>query len=411
MARTNDYQVVWPPGFYSPINGLSNFVNALSNFVNSASTANSNLANTKQHGSEQLTNASGNPNLTTNIQGAGLVLVSSNNLGLWTITGLTNPSVYYNFNGSQFGTNGDSGTNVSIKSGVLVSNVVLWSSNNTSVPLVVTNQAGSISDVMSAYNTNRAGFRVRSNGVMEVKATATGANPSMMVHNDGANQTYTVWTNSNGGNGFALMRCDNAGNIVFSSGTAGGDIYFGSDGGSGEVYFQLTGVGNTFSIIPSSTVAALHGTTSRRSQFTNIWDIWCRTNISVARTNLTGHMWVTNSSYMETNTASFDITTNDFVLNQYYTNGNQRSWVAANISHTNVLALDKSSVGLYLDQDASGAFERTGIITTLQGVATLAGVEELSAFLQPNARFIFTNLSSGTATATIEPNSSQWVNQ
>lgn len=47
----------------------------------------SNLAQTKQHGTATLTNAAGNPNLATNLLGAGSVVVTSNNLGEWTITG------------------------------------------------------------------------------------------------------------------------------------------------------------------------------------------------------------------------------------------------------------------------------------------------------------------------------------
>lgn len=112
-----------------------------------------------------------------------------------------------------------------------------------------------------------------------------------------------------------------------------------------------------------------------------------------------------------TNSSVFSITTNNFVMNQYYTNSAQRSWVAATIGMTNILAGDKSQVNLYLDQDANGTWERTGISVRLQGVALLAGASELSAFVQPNARFIFTNFTTGTGTSSIENNSSQWVRQ
>lgn len=118
-------------------------------------------------------------------------------------------------------------------------------------------------------------------------------------------------------------------------------------------------------------------------------------------------MWIQGSSL--TNFPPFTMTTNNFVLNQYYTNSAQRSWVAAVIGLTNILATDKCQVNLYLDQDADGTWERTGIEARLQGVALMAGAEELSAFLQPNARFLFTNFSTGTATATVDANSSQWV--
>lgn len=115
--------------------------------------------------------------------------------------------------------------------------------------------------------------------------------------------------------------------------------------------------------------------------------------------------------HAETNASSFTMTTNDFVLNAYMTNSAQRSWVAANVALTNVLAGDRGQVALYLDQNGDGTWERTGIEARLQGVALSSTTEELSAFLQPNARFLFTNLSAGTATATIVNNSSQWVRQ
>ena len=105
------------------------------------------------------------------------------------------------------------------------------------------------------------------------------------------------------------------------------------------------------------------------------------------------------------------MTTNDFVLNTYYTNSAQRSWVAATIGLTNVLGTDMARVNLYLDQDGDGSWERTGLAARLQGVALVSDATELSAFLQPSARFIFTNFSSGSAAAAIEVNSSQWVRQ
>lgn len=119
----------------------------------------------------------------------------------------------------------------------------------------------------------------------------------------------------------------------------------------------------------------------------------------------------TNTISALTNIANFTLTTNDFALDTYYTNSGQRSWVAAVINMTNVLATDKAQVSLYLDQDADGTFERTGILCRLQGVIALSGAEELSAFLQPSARFLFTNLTTGTAVSAVEPNSSQWVRQ
>ena len=108
---------------------------------------------------------------------------------------------------------------------------------------------------------------------------------------------------------------------------------------------------------------------------------------------------------------NYSILTNDLVLNAYNTNASQRAMVYTTISMTNILATDKSMVALYLDQDGDGTWEMQGISCTLQGVALLAGREELSAAIQPNARFMVTNLSTGTASASIIPNSSQVVRQ
>ena len=116
------------------------------------------------------------------------------------------------------------------------------------------------------------------------------------------------------------------------------------------------------------------------------------------------------ASTVATNTAVLTITTNDFTIDTFYTNSAQRSWVGVSINMTNVLATEKSQVALYIDQDADGTFEYQGLQVSLQGVALLAGTEELCAFLQPSARFVFTNLGTA-ANASIRPNSSQWIRQ
>ncbi len=101
------------------------------------------------------------------------------------------------------------------------------------------------------------------------------------------------------------------------------------------------------------------------------------------------------SIYARTNRATFDITTNDFVLNQYYTNSNQRSWVAANLDLPGT-----AQASLFLDQDADGTWERTGLTATNSA--------QLSAMLQPSARFLWTNQAGSPV---VRPNSSQWVRQ
>jgi hypothetical protein len=122
-------------------------------------------------------------------------------------------------------------------------------------------------------------------------------------------------------------------------------------------------------------------------------------------------LYPVRTAYIQTNAFPFEQTTNDYVLNQYYTNSAQRSWVAAAISLTNQIAGDKSHVALYLDQDADGTWERTGLESRLQGVALASASHELSAFVQPLARFIFTNFTAGSGAAAIVANSSQWIRQ
>lgn len=111
-----------------------------------------------------------------------------------------------------------------------------------------------------------------------------------------------------------------------------------------------------------------------------------------------------------TNAAPSNISTTDFALNVYYTNSNQRAWISTTVTLTNVLATDVALVSLYLDH-GDGTFELTGRSGRLQGLALLSGTRQLSAVLQPNARFLFTNRTVGLATAVIDNNSSEWVRQ
>lgn len=103
--------------------------------------------------------------------------------------------------------------------------------------------------------------------------------------------------------------------------------------------------------------------------------------------------------------------TNDFALNAYNTNVSAKAaFVAAAITMTNDAATDRSEAALYLDQDGDGTWEKTGIACRLQGVIAVAGSSELSAFVMPGGRFMFTNLSvGGGAAVTIKANSSQLV--
>lgn len=116
------------------------------------------------------------------------------------------------------------------------------------------------------------------------------------------------------------------------------------------------------------------------------------------------------SAHIATNTASLTKTTNDLVLNQYYTNFAQRAFVRATVTMTNILATDICQVILYVDQNGDGTFEDTGNEARLQGVALLSGSAQLSTVLDPGARFLFTNFTSG-GTSAIKANSSRWFQE
>lgn len=99
----------------------------------------------------------------------------------------------------------------------------------------------------------------------------------------------------------------------------------------------------------------------------------------------------------------------DFVMNQYYTNGTKTAQVSACIGLESTSGL--AAVGLWLDNDASGGFEQTGIRTALlPNIDSPFHTNQLSAWIPPGGRFVFTNLSAlAAASAAISPGSSQWV--
>lgn len=119
-------------------------------------------------------------------------------------------------------------------------------------------------------------------------------------------------------------------------------------------------------------------------------------------------LWYAAGIHLPTNSVPFNIDTTDFVLDTNYTNGTQRAWVSAPLL-LSANASDTAQVALYLDQDADTAFEQTGMTATATGLAT--NTIPLGAFIQPGGVFIFTNLSTGSATAAVNTGGSQWVKQ
>lgn len=132
---------------------------------------------------------------------------------------------------------------------------------------------------------------------------------------------------------------------------------------------------------------------------------WSYVNTVTATNNLTRS---------PTNVAPFTILagntdgifTNDFVMNQYYTNKNQRAFVFATIGIETSATMGE--VSLYLDQNADGTFEQTGIL--MRG-GPVGVTNQLAGAVQPNARFMYTNTSATGVAAGITTGSSQWVLQ
>lgn len=107
-----------------------------------------------------------------------------------------------------------------------------------------------------------------------------------------------------------------------------------------------------------------------------------------------------------TNTAPFTILTNDFAGNTLYTNRNQRATVVTGAGLSSSGGF--SDLGLLIDQDQNGTFDQTFHWTLNVAGAT---TNSLVFYLQPNARFYFTNLSTGLAAAGLAVGQTQWVFQ
>lgn len=109
-----------------------------------------------------------------------------------------------------------------------------------------------------------------------------------------------------------------------------------------------------------------------------------------------------------TNTAPFAITniTFGFAIDTIYTNGNQRAHVQQSYD-LDCVTVGPASVSLYLDQNADGTFERQNL--EIQSTSASALRMIIGSFLQPNARFMFTNTSGGDGSVGIVVDSSQWT--
>lgn len=110
-----------------------------------------------------------------------------------------------------------------------------------------------------------------------------------------------------------------------------------------------------------------------------------------------------------TNIANFLLITDDFVLNQYYTNSNQRAYVQTTVTVAGDGLGAFAQISLFLDQNADGTWEQNEISAGTG--SALGDVISLGGWVQPNGRFIFTNRSDPGTFSSINANSSQWIRQ
>ncbi len=122
-----------------------------------------------------------------------------------------------------------------------------------------------------------------------------------------------------------------------------------------------------------------------------------------------GTTWgFTNQISGETNLAPYRIITNDFAFNTFYTNANQRAnisfWISAYYS------AGYAQAGLFIDQDNNNNYEDRSRLLQTDFAITGTNQQFFSAFLQPNARFVISNLT-GSTNIRIVTNNCSWVFQ
>lgn len=103
---------------------------------------------------------------------------------------------------------------------------------------------------------------------------------------------------------------------------------------------------------------------------------------------------VSDVSTIGTNTAQFDVSTNDFAIGTRYTNSNRRSFVAASFQLAAAVA---GTAAVTLNVEQAGVTNRLTI--SAGPLASLTTIEPLSLPVGPNARYYFTDTSSGTGAA------------
>lgn len=138
--------------------------------------------------------------------------------------------------------------------------------------------------------------------------------------------------------------------------------------------------------------------------------------VTVSNLNVINALGKTNfifgRGYISNNVAPMLSDTNDYVMNAYNTNGASVLFISQCFALTPATITDAAEVGLWFDQDANGTWEQNGISVSEPAMsANSARNRQLSGMIQPGGRFIFTNLSGATATATVKANSVQRLNR
>lgn len=134
------------------------------------------------------------------------------------------------------------------------------------------------------------------------------------------------------------------------------------------------------------------------------------TNTPQATLHVTGGVIFDGQGGM-TNRSAFDLSTNDFISGAFYTNANQRALVSAVWLVGPSTDASVTGVKLWLDQDANGTWEQTAVGGLVSNGNGGEFYPQVTAWLQPGARFCFTNQLTGDGAVSLVVGSCQWVKQ
>ncbi len=121
---------------------------------------------------------------------------------------------------------------------------------------------------------------------------------------------------------------------------------------------------------------------------------------------------ITNNTAGTVALGAFLRITNDFVLNQYYTNSESFQRAQVSICFTNTCSTtDAGLIGLFIDDDADGTFEQQDMVVGSLPIIAHTQLSQLVGNIQPGGRFLFTNLSGAGGSVAIRKGSSRWIKE